>query len=226
MTPTVAVHLEVGSKRVFAGAIDWPGWCRSGRTEDEALAALLAYGPRYAKVVGRTAIPFTPPTDPNQLEVVERLQGGWRTDFGVPGVAPSSDERPMDEADLDRSVELLTAGWAAFDAAAEAAAGLELRKGPRGGGRDLGKIVGHVLEADVAYLSQLGGRRPPSSSRDPMGQMLPLRETILAVLAARARDEPIAQPSRTRTLWSPRYFVRRAAWHLLDHAWEIEDRST
>jgi hypothetical protein len=24
--------------------------------------------------------------------------------------------------------------------------------------------------------------------------------------------------------WPPRYVVRRAAWHVLDHAWEIEDR--
>ncbi len=34
-----------------------------------------------------------------------------------------------------------TASWTAFDATAEAAAGHELRKGPRGGGRDLDKIV-------------------------------------------------------------------------------------
>jgi hypothetical protein len=25
--------------------------------------------------------------------------------------------------------------------------------------------------------------------------------------------------------WPPRYVARRMAWHLLDHAWEIEDRS-
>jgi hypothetical protein len=25
--------------------------------------------------------------------------------------------------------------------------------------------------------------------------------------------------------WLPRYFVRRVAWHALDHAWEIEDRA-
>jgi len=39
------VYLESGSRRTFAGAIDWPGWCRSGRDEASALEALLSYGP-------------------------------------------------------------------------------------------------------------------------------------------------------------------------------------
>jgi hypothetical protein len=25
--------------------------------------------------------------------------------------------------------------------------------------------------------------------------------------------------------WTPRYAARRIAWHVLDHAWEIEDKS-
>ncbi|MGH2773763.1 MAG: hypothetical protein ACRDIU_11590 [Actinomycetota bacterium] len=37
---TVKVFVENGSKRVFAGAVDWPGWCRSGKDEQEALEAL------------------------------------------------------------------------------------------------------------------------------------------------------------------------------------------
>jgi hypothetical protein len=35
----------------------------------------------------------------------------------------------------------------------------------------------------------------------------------------------VAEPNKVQKLWSPRYFVRRSAWHALDHAWEIEDRS-
>ena len=30
----VETYLEVGAKRVFAGALDWPGWCRSARREE------------------------------------------------------------------------------------------------------------------------------------------------------------------------------------------------
>jgi hypothetical protein len=37
--------------------------------------------------------------------------------------------------------------------------------------------------------------------------------------------KPVADPRQTKRPWSPRFFVRRSAWHALDHAWEIEDRS-
>ena len=42
----VDVFVESGRKRVFASALDWPGWCRSGRTEELAIEALAAYLPR------------------------------------------------------------------------------------------------------------------------------------------------------------------------------------
>jgi hypothetical protein len=44
-----------------------------------------------------------------------------------------------------------------------------------------------------------------------------------AALAAAAGEVP-AQGPRGGTRWPPRYFARRAAWHILDHVWEIEDR--
>ena len=37
----IPVALEIGKKRIFASALDWPGWTRSGRDEAAALAALL-----------------------------------------------------------------------------------------------------------------------------------------------------------------------------------------
>ena len=43
---TDEVFVEAGSKRVFAGAIEWPGWCRGAKTEDEALEALATHAPR------------------------------------------------------------------------------------------------------------------------------------------------------------------------------------
>jgi hypothetical protein len=221
----VATYLEIGRKKIFAGALEWPGWCRSARNEGQALEALLAYASRYAQVVARSPVPFSPPADGTEFEVVERLDGNATTDFGAPGIPPSADARPMDEAELDRQGELLRASWSTFDAIVESATGLTLRKGPRGGGRDLDKIIEHVLDAEAGYLNTLGGRPPPASGSDPMARMLPLRETVLAVLAARVRGDPIPDPSGRRERWSPRYFLRRATWHVLDHAWEIEDRA-
>jgi len=225
---TIEVYLEAGSKRVFAGALEWPGWCRSGRDGETALEALARYGPRYKAALGRAARGFKSPADASSFEVVERLKGDATTDFGAPGMAPSSDERQLEGAELKRLAGLLQACWAAFDAAAQAASGAMLRKGPRGGGRDLEPMVLHVMEADGAYLSGLGGRyRGPAGDTDVPAEMATVREAILETLDARARGEPLPQsPRRTRKLWAPRFALRRSAWHALDHAWEIEDRAT
>jgi hypothetical protein len=214
MTEPRAVYLEVTRKRTFAGAIEWPGWCRAGKTEEEALAALVAYADRYQKVVGGD---FTAPRSVESLDVVERLTGNATTEFGAPGVPPQADDRPLSAAELKRLSTILEASWRAFDRAAAKAEGATLTKGPRGGGRDLPKMVEHVMGAEESYLSKLGSRSP--------AKMADLRKTILAALAARAGGKPLADPNKVEKLWSPRYFVRRAAWHALDHAWEIEDRS-
>lgn len=211
------VYLEIGSKRVFAGAIDWPGWCRSGRDEDSAIEALLESGPRYKKSVGAAARGFTPPGR-RSLRIVERLEGNATTDFGAPAIAPSSDERPLDGTEAERLSKVLRASWSRLEATAKKRAGVELRKGPRGGGRDLEAIVRHVNEADRAYLSKLGG----TALKD--GDAADLRRAFIEEFRARARGESLV--TRVKVLWLPRYAVRRSAWHAIDHAWEIEDRSS
>ena len=213
---SVAIYLEVGTKRVFAGAIEWPGWERSGRDEDAAVDAFVAYGPRYARTLGRSRSGFVVPRGPEDVRIVERLTGNATTDFGAPAVAPAADERALDDAETKQQVRLLRAAWAALDRAAAAAAGVALRTGPRGGGRQVDAIVAHVADAEGAYLSKLGGR--VGVGADP-------RVAIAETIGARARGEPPARTPRSGVLWTPRYFVRRAAWHALDHAWEIEDRA-
>lgn len=41
----VPVYVETGSKRVYAGAVDWPGSDRGGRDEASALRSLVDAGP-------------------------------------------------------------------------------------------------------------------------------------------------------------------------------------
>ena len=217
-------YLEIGQKRVFAGALDWPGWCRSGRDEASALQALCDYGPRYARIFQGTQLNFQPPANPSAFTVVERLPGDATTDFGAPGAIPSSDALPVDAAELQRLQALLQACWHAFDMAVLSTAGVDLRKGPRGGGRDVDKIVQHVLESDGGYLSSLGWKLKLDETT-AAGQRLPLtRQAVLDGLAAAARGEIESRGPRGGLRWPPRYFVRRLAWHVLDHAWEIEDR--
>lgn len=224
MPRTQKVYLESGAKRVFAALLDWPGLARSGRTPDEALAALVAAGPRYAAAVREVRPPFVAAKDPSELEVVHRLKGGSGTDFGVPGRSPEEDDRPIGKPERERLAAILEGSWAAFDAAARAAKGIELRKGPRGGGRDLEKIANHVREAEEAYVVQFGAKRTviERGSGDATARR---RATILDVLATKASGKPLPEPNNVGNPWNARYFVRRTVWHVLDHAWEIEDRA-
>jgi hypothetical protein len=224
VTSGVPIYLEVGAKRTFAGAVQWPGWCRSGLNEHEAVARLAAYGDRYRAVVETSFPRFRGPKDASELKVMRRLKGDSTTDFGAPSIGLPTDGEPILAAELVRLTTILEACWRAFDRAATAAKGLELRKGPRGGGRDLDKIANHVLEAESIYTVKLGAR-PPKSAAGRAIRPADLHEVILAALRARARGLPVADPSKAKSLWTPRHFTRRAAWHVLDHVWEIEDRA-
>lgn len=217
-------YLEVGQKRVFAGAVEWPGWCRSGRDEAAALAALLDYGPRYGRVVAPTGLPFDAPATIDDFTIAERLPASSGADFGVPGAVPAADSRPFDAAELERATAILNAVWQAFDTAAESAVGVALRKGPRGGGRELEEIVAHVYGADRGFLARLG-RKPPKGISDPAETHAAVRRMMLDGLAAGMRGELPASGPRGGKIWSPRFFARYVAWHVLDHAWEIEDRA-
>jgi hypothetical protein len=218
------VYLEVGQKKMFAGALDWPGWCRGARDERTALTTLVEYAPRYAKIFSRTTIDFVPPNDPTAFAVVERLAGNSTTDFGAPDVAPARDAEPFDEAARERTEAILAAIWRAFDRVVQAAEGKELRKGPRGGGRERDGIVRHVLGADAAYLRRVGQKFSQDEGAPLDDELQRTREAIRAALAAGVREEIPHQGPRGGALWTPRYFVRRVAWHTVDHLWEIEDR--
>ena len=221
----IEVYLEIGQTRAFAVALDWPGWCRSGRDEVSALQALCDYGPRYARALRTTRLGFRPPSEASDLFVVERLSGNATTNFGAPDLALSRDTKPIDPTESQRWQVILRACWRTFDAAVRAATGKVLSKGPRGGGRDLTKIIQHVRDVDASYLSSLGGKLKPGDEDEPGKALVQIRQAILTTLIAAARGELPARGPRGGVRWTPRYFVRRLAWHELDHAWEIEDRA-
>ncbi len=150
--------------------------------------------------------------------MVERLAGSATTDFGAPGAIASRDRKPTTAAEAKRIGALVAASWRVLERTA-AAAPSSLRKGPRGGGRDRDAIVAHVASAESAYARQLGLRypEPPPGDRRAIATM---RDAILEVLSAPSKGRPAVEKG-----WPPRYAARRIAWHALDHAWEIEDRS-
>ena len=212
-----AVVLEVGRKRAFACALDWPGWTRAGKDEALALEALAAYVPRYAAVAKEAGIAF-PDRVGERLEVVERLPGDASTEFGVPGTIADADATPTTRAQAERLAALVQASWTVFDRV-RAGAPASLRKGPRGGGRDRDKMVDHVLGAEAGYARKLGIKHPPPAI-DDRAAIAALRQALLEVLRA-----PSDGSSPVPKGWPPRYAARRIAWHVLDHAWEMQDRA-
>lgn len=215
MNERVAVALESAPKKTFATALDWPGWSRSGKTDEAAIEALLAYAPRYAPVAREAGLDL--PTS-IEADVVERADGGAGTEFGVPSRIHDADTRPVDAAEADRLARIVAAAWSTFDRVA-AGAPAELRKGPRGGGRDRDKMIGHVIESDWHYARELGLQAKQPKPDDRMA-VDALRADVLAVLREPSDGSPLAGRK-----WTARYAARRIAWHALDHTWEMQDRS-
>jgi len=89
----------------------------------------------------------------------------------------------------------------------------------RGGGRDRDKIIDHVLGTDATFARKLGVRHRQPAAGD-IAAVAALRADIRAVLAGPGDGTP-----PVRGGWPVRFAARRSAWHALDHAWEIEDRS-
>ena len=211
--PTEVV-LEVTHRRAFASAVDWPGWCRSGKSPDEALQTLASYASRYAAIAPVAGVRF-PRAAADELSVVDEQPGDATTAFGAPSIVGGTDRRELTAAEADRQVRLLRAAWTELDRLAVEAPE-QLRKGPRGGGRDRDDVVAHVIEAERSYARTIGVRHPPF--HDDPGAVEACRAEIEDVLRAARRGQPSPK-------WTARYFLRRAAWHVLDHVWEIEDRS-
>jgi hypothetical protein len=222
---TFAVALEIGPKRkVFAQAIEWIGWCCTGKNEMSALNQLLSAGQRYAQVAARAGIPFVAPTSFDAFEIVERTPGTATTDFGALSVLFAADVEPLTEADIGRLVSLLTACWSTFDNALQnIPADLYDVKPERG--RSPSAIRLHLLEADQMHLSAFG---PAFRQPDPAHvaqEEAEVREQIIAQLRMAPPNESTPPRRRYGFSWTPRFAVRRSAWHALDHAWELEDRA-
>ncbi|HVC75084.1 MAG TPA: hypothetical protein VND96_01055 [Candidatus Micrarchaeaceae archaeon] len=219
MNDTIRVMIEKGRKKpvAVAVALDWPGWNRSGKTEEEALQVLAAYRPRYAKVAERAglAVEFR---KAGEMAVVERLEGTGMTDFyGLSARSAGPEQEPMSTAACERKIALLRASWTYFDDVASRVSA-ELRKGPRGGGRDRDKIVRHANGAEIHEFAKKVGVITPLDARERPDELRAHRKAFCAAI----RDCN-ARGAAART-WTVQYVIRHSAYHMLDHAWEMEDR--
>jgi hypothetical protein len=218
MTDTLRVILELGKKRrVVAGAMDWPGLDRWGTSEDDALAKLSSYLPRYTGVAERAGLDGAF-ARVHEVEVVERVPGSSSTDFWGIAHVPSQIERAvLPSADLERLLGLLCACWAYFDDVA-ARVSPELRPASRGGGRSRDQIIRHVYGTEPDQFSRKVEVRTGLDVVLTSDGLAAHRQAYLE--AIRAYDAE-GKPART---WPIRFLVRRTAHHVMDHAWELEDR--
>jgi hypothetical protein len=219
MPVRVVVQHGPRDKKVAAVAIDWPGWSRGARTAADAMELLDAYRARYRSVADRAglAAEFDRAGD---LEVVEDHVGVGSTDYWGISFAPSSfEQEPMGADELERKIGLLEASWRYFDDVA-ARVSAEMQKGPRGGGRDRDEIVRHALGWERADLAKrVGVVVDPIVPPTPDGFSSHRDEFVAALRTYNAEG----RMARGRN-WTIALLLRHTAFHVLDHAWEMEDK--
>ena len=206
-------------KRAVAFGIDWPGWSRGAKSVELALETLESYRERYRPVAGLAGL-ANEFDGAGALEIVEDRVGTGSTDFWGISFSPSSTEHgPMTEAELERGITLLRACWAFFDDVA-ARVSPEMRKGPRGGGRDRDRIIRHTIRTESEdFAKQVGLRIPEEAALTPDG-LWQHREAYVAAM----RGYNAGEVSRRMRSWTLPFLVRHSAYHTLDHAWEMEDK--
>jgi hypothetical protein len=213
----VAVETGPKGKKAAAFALDWPGLERGGKTGEAALEALQSYLPRYAPVAKLAGLSgeFATLGKPT---VVEQFEGPGSTDFwGISFGFSSLDTVSMSTKDLERGLSLMQASWAYFDdVRGQVSAGM--RKGPRGGGRDRDRIVGHVLGVEQDWARKVGVRTPDGDVVTDAKRLKVYRDDFCeAIRMFHAQGKPARN-------WPLRYLIRHAAYHAMDHAWEMEDK--
>jgi hypothetical protein len=206
-------------KKSVAFSLDWPGWSRGAKSPELALETLESYRERYRPIpeIAGMAREFDAA---GPIQVVEDRVGTGSTDFWGISFAPSSTEAgPLTDAEFDRAIKLLRASWTFFDGVA-ARVSEEMRKGPRGGGRDRTRIIRHTIRTESEdFAKQVGLRIPEEGALTPDG-LRQHRETYVAAMRAYNAGE-ITKRMRS---WNLPFLVRHSAFHTLDHAWEMEDK--
>lgn len=216
----VRTVLERGpkGKKAAAFAVDWPGWSRGAKTPELALEMLESYRERYRPIAVAAGIADAL-DEAGPLDIVEDRVGPGSTDFWGISFSPSGLERePMDNTEIDRKIGLLQASWGFFDAVASRVSA-QMRKGPRGGGRDRDEIIRHVIRVESEdFAKRLGLQVPEGAALTPKG-LRDYRETYVATMRAYNAGEG----KRMRS-WNLPFLIRHSAFHTMDHAWEMQDK--
>jgi hypothetical protein len=219
MAKRLRVALEAGpkGKKVVAVAPDWPGLERGGKTDEAAVETLVSYLPRYAKVATLAGmdVEFAATT---KVDIVEQYPGVGSTDFwGISFAFSSIDRKQMSNTDLERELKLMQACWTFFDDV-RGRVSEDMKKGPRGGGRDRDRIVRHVVRCEQDWAKKLGLHTPQGEVVTDDDRLTAFRDAYCAAIRTFHSE---GKAART---WPLRYLIRHIAFHTMDHTWEMEDK--
>jgi len=95
----------------------------------------------------------------------------------------------------------------------------EMSKGPRGGGRDRDRIIRHTIRTESEEFAKRLGLRVPECGALTEEGLRDFRKTYVAAMRAYNAGEG----ARMRS-WNLPFLIRHSAFHMLDHAWEMEDK--
>ena len=221
MTDRIRVTLEIGpkGKRVVAVAPDWPGLERGAKSGEEAIERLRSYIPRYSQVARLAGMNAAFDAIRN-VDVVEQYPGTGSTDFwGISFAFSSIDRQDMSGGELERELMLMQACWAFFDEVRRRVSA-EMRKGPRGGGRDRDRIVRHTFAAEQDWAKGVGVLTPDGAMLTDEGLRAHRDAYCHAIRDYHSQDKWAGKMAK----WPLRYLIRHTAFHTLDHSWEMEDK--
>ncbi len=153
------------------------------------------------------------------VEVVERVPGSSSTDFWGIAHVPSEIEREvLSPADLERRLDLLRR--------AGRTSTTSLRASPATCGPDPAAPGARATRSSATCTATSRSRcHARSRSERPLEVVLTpegLATHRQAYLDAFRAYNAEGKPART---WPIQFLVRRTAYHVMDHAWEMEDRA-
>jgi hypothetical protein len=219
MSDGMDILIELGpkGKKFAAFAPDWPGLERGGKSVEIATERVLAYRDRYAPIAAAAGLADEFSRTTVEAGSLTSFQGTPSTDYwGISFAFSDFDHQPMSVDDLERDLALLQGCWAFFDGVG-ARVSAELRLGPRGGGRSRNDIIRHTLWCEQEWRPRKGLPKIEHVMVEPDERDAGRQEYLATIRAYHAEGKSAGK-------WPLRYLIRHSAYHMLDHAWEMEDR--
>ncbi|HSL26274.1 MAG TPA: hypothetical protein VLA54_08335 [Acidimicrobiia bacterium] len=216
MADGIAIVIERGKKKAVAFAPDWPGWSRGASSVDAAIERLASYADRYRGVVDLAGLSGEFPSTP-AFDIVEEVPGRGMTDFwGISFVASTGEQGQMSDRECERKLTILRACWTYLDQVA-ARVSAELKKGPRGGGRDRDQVLRHIFVNERDWARMVGVEKTEDEVLTKKGLAAHREAYVRAIREYNAAGKPARA-------WRLQFLLRHTAYHVMDHAWEMEDK--